>query len=51
MTYYSKKQLFKTFCITAGIEEEQEMWEMFMEMMQDVIDNINKIRNELRGRS
>jgi len=50
MSYYSKKQLFKTFCITVGIEEEQEMWEMFMEMLQDVIDNINKIRNGLRGK-
>jgi len=49
ITYYSKQQLYKTFCITAGIEEEQEMWEMFLEMINEVIDNINRIRNELRG--
>jgi len=49
MTYYSKQQLFKTFCIISGIEEEQEMWEMFLEMINEVIDNINRIRNELRG--
>jgi hypothetical protein len=50
MVYYSKQQLYKTFCITAGIEEEQEIWEMFLEMIQEVIDNINRIRKELRGR-
>jgi len=50
MTYYSKKELYKTFCITANIEEEQPIWEMFLEMIQDVIDNINRARSELRSR-
>jgi hypothetical protein len=50
MSYYSKQQLYKTFCITAGVKEEQEMWEIFLEMIQEVIDNINRIRNELRSR-
>jgi hypothetical protein len=50
MVYYSKQQLYKTFCVITGIEEEQEIWEMFLEMIQEVIDNINRIRKELRGR-
>jgi hypothetical protein len=50
MAYYSKQQLFKTFCISAGIEEEQKMREMFLVKIKKVIDNINRIRNELRSK-
>jgi len=50
MTYYSKKELYRTFCITAGIEDEQQIWEMFLEMIQEVIENINRARSELRSR-
>jgi hypothetical protein len=48
MNYYSKQQLYKTYCIRAGIEEEQKMWKNFLIMIKKVIDSINKIRNELR---
>jgi len=50
MTKYSKKELYKTYCKIAGIEEEQEAWEVFLVMIQKVIDNINKIRKETRRR-
>jgi len=50
MTYHSKKMLFSTFCSVAGIEG-QELWEPFLELINQVIENINIVRNDIRSRS
>ena len=46
MVNHSKKQLYKTFCIITGRNEEQKMWRLFKEMIQEVIDEINRIRSQ-----
>ncbi|MDR2700828.1 MAG: hypothetical protein LBB72_00190 [Spirochaetaceae bacterium] len=39
---YSRKILFTTFCSTAGIAADNELWGPFLVLLKKVVDNINK---------
>lgn len=41
---YSRKMLFTTFCSSAGITEDNELWKFFLVLLERVVDNINKSR-------
>ena len=47
MSRYSKQTLFSTFCSVVGITEDKELWGPFLDLIQQVIDNMNRARSQL----
>jgi len=47
MKRYSKQMLFSTFCSVAGITVDKKLWGLFLDLIQQVIDNMNRARSQL----